>query len=152
MKARYRLFLRRRSVYYAFDNTKRTFQSLNTRDRAEAQRLVASLNEACQQPAMNLRLARVYLQHSDPAFSSRTWQHVMDDAARLKQGATEARWRRAMRQKSFDRIRSLALIETQPEPLLAILETGTVSFSVFSIIARLPPRRTNSRRSFAGGT
>ena len=76
MKARYRLFLRRKSVYYAFDTTTRKFQSLETKDRQEAARLTATLNEAGKQPAMNLRLARVYLQHSDPAFSSRTWQHV----------------------------------------------------------------------------
>ena len=61
MKTRYRLFLRRKSVYYAFDNSTRKFQSLDTKDRDEAERLVASLNEASRQPAMNLRLARVYL-------------------------------------------------------------------------------------------
>jgi len=66
MKARYRLFLRRKSVYYAFDNTTRKFQSLNTKDRQEANRLLVTMNEASKQPAMNLRLARVYLQHSDP--------------------------------------------------------------------------------------
>jgi hypothetical protein len=50
MKTRYRLFLRRRSVYYAFDNTTRRFQSLETKDPQEAERLVASLNEASKQP------------------------------------------------------------------------------------------------------
>ncbi len=38
MKERYRLFLRRKSVYYAFDNTTKTFQSLKTHDRSEANR------------------------------------------------------------------------------------------------------------------
>ncbi|HMP82710.1 MAG TPA: tyrosine-type recombinase/integrase [Verrucomicrobiota bacterium] len=131
MKARYRLFLRRKSVYYAFDNTSRKFQSLETKDRDEAERLVASMNEAGKQPAMNLRLARVYLQHSDPSFSSRTWQHVMDEAGRMKKAATETRWRCAMRQKGFDRIRHLVLIETRPEHLLAVMESGTVSTNVF---------------------
>jgi hypothetical protein len=36
MKERYRLFLRRKSVYYAFDNTTKKFQSLETKDKAEA--------------------------------------------------------------------------------------------------------------------
>ena len=36
MKARYRLFLRRKSVYYAFDDTTRKFASLKTKDKAEA--------------------------------------------------------------------------------------------------------------------
>ena len=66
MKERYRLFLRRKSVYYAFDNTTKTFQSLKTKDRSEAARLLVALNEAGKQPAMNLGLARVYLKHSDP--------------------------------------------------------------------------------------
>ena len=35
MKERYRLFLRRKSVYYAFDNATKTFQSLKTKDEAE---------------------------------------------------------------------------------------------------------------------
>jgi hypothetical protein len=41
MKARYRLFLRRKSVYYAFDTTTRKFQSLETKDRKEAERLLS---------------------------------------------------------------------------------------------------------------
>lgn len=61
MKDRYRLFLRRKSVYYAFDNTTKTFESLKTKDKAEATRLLLALNEAGKQPAMNLGLARVYL-------------------------------------------------------------------------------------------
>jgi hypothetical protein len=36
MKLRYRLFLRRKSVYYAFDDTTKTFTSLKTKDKAEA--------------------------------------------------------------------------------------------------------------------
>ena len=87
MKDRYRLFLRRKSVYYAFDNTTKTFQSLKTKDKAEAKRLLMALNEAGQQPAMNLGLARVYLKHSDPMVSQRTWQHVLDEIIKLKSGA-----------------------------------------------------------------
>ena len=131
MKARYRLFLRRKSVYYAFDNTTRKFQSLDTKHRDEAERLLVSLNEADKQPAMNLRLARVYLQHSDPSFSSRTWQEVMDEMGKMKQDDTGLRWAGAMRQKPFDKIRRLILIDTRPEHLIAVLEAGTVSTNVF---------------------
>ena len=38
MKERYRLLLRRKSVYYAFDNTTKNFQSLKTKNEAEAKR------------------------------------------------------------------------------------------------------------------
>ena len=51
MKLRYRLFLRRKSVYYAFDDTTKTFTSLKT--KAEANRLLMAMNEAGKQPAMN---------------------------------------------------------------------------------------------------
>jgi len=57
MKEWYRLFLRRKSVYDAFDHTTKTFQSLKTKDEAEAERLLVALNEAGKQPAMNLILA-----------------------------------------------------------------------------------------------
>ncbi len=66
MKERYRLFLRRKSVYYAFDNTTKTFQSLKTKDEAEANRLLVALNEAGKQPAMNLSLARGRFQSCAP--------------------------------------------------------------------------------------
>jgi hypothetical protein len=53
MKLRYRLFLHRKSVYYAFDSTTKRFQSLKTKNKVEATRMLVALNEAGQQPAMN---------------------------------------------------------------------------------------------------
>ena len=131
MKNRYRLFLRRKSVYYAFDNTTKTFESLRTRDKAEAQRLLLALNEAGKQPAMNLGLARVYLKHSDPMVSQRTWQHVFDAILKLKAGPTQLRWRIAAKDKSFDLIRHRLLIETQAEHFLEVLRRGTVSTNAY---------------------
>ena len=127
MKDRYRLFLRRKSVYYAFDNNTKTFQSLKTKDKAEAERLLVALNEAGKQPAMNLSLARVYLKHSDPMVSERTWQHVMDEVIKIQTGPTQYRWQTAAKDKAFDSIRSRPLIETQAEHFLAVLQQGGVS-------------------------
>ena len=131
MKLRYRLFLRRKSVYYAFDDTTKTFTSLKTKDKAEATRLLMAMNEAGKQPAMNLSLARVYLRHSDPMVSVRTWQNVLDEIIAIKTGPTQARWKSAAKDKAFDLIRDRILIETQAEHLLAVLQTGTVSTNVF---------------------
>src|SRR6267378_6752196 len=122
MKARYRLFLRRKSVYYAFDNTTKTFESLKTKDKAEATRLLVAMNEAGKQPAINLSLARVYLKHSDPMVSERTWQHVLDEIIKLKTGPTQYRWQSAAKDKAFDLIRSRLLIETQAEHFLEVLK------------------------------
>ena len=131
MKLRYRLFLRRKSVYYAFDNTTKTFESLKTKDRAEAEHLLMALNEAGRQPAMNLGLARVYLRHSDPMVSQRTWQHVFDEIVKLKAGPTQVRWKVAAKDRAFDLIRSRLLIETQAEHFLEVLKKGTVSTNVY---------------------
>ena len=131
MKLRYRLFLRRKSVYYAFDDTTKTFTSLKTKDKAEANRLLMAMNEAGKQPAMNLSLARVYLRHSDPLVTTRTWQNVLDEIIGLKTGPTQARWKSAAKDKAFDLIRDRVLIETQAEHLLAVLRSGTVSTNAF---------------------
>jgi integrase len=131
MKLRYRLFLRRKSVFYAFDNTTKTFESLKTKDRAEAVRLLMALNEAGRQPAMNLGLARVYLKHSDPMVAQRTWQHVFDEIIKLKSGPTQYRWQSAAKDKAFDLIRARLLIETQAEHFLEVLKKGTVSTNAY---------------------
>ncbi len=131
MKLRYRLFLRRKSVYYAFDDTTKTFTSLKTKDKAEANRLLMAMNEAGKQPAMNLSLARVYLRHSDPAVTTRTWQNVFDEIIAIKTGPTQARWKSAAKDKAFTPLLSRVLIETQAEHLLAVLRSGTVSTNAF---------------------
>src|SRR5947207_11571350 len=131
MKDRYRLFLSRKSVYYAFDNTPKTFESLKTKDKAEATRLPLALNEAGKQPAMNLGLTRVYLRHSDPMVTQRTWQHVLDEIVKLKSGPTQYRWQTATKDKAFDLIRNRLLIETQAEHLLEVLKKSTVSTNAY---------------------
>src|SRR5919198_756219 len=98
MKQRYRLFLRRKSVFYAFDNLTKKLESLETKNRKEAERLVIAKNEALEQPAMNLSLAGVYLQHSDPLVAKRTWQHAMEEIVKTKRGPTQERWQRAVKQ------------------------------------------------------
>ncbi len=131
MKPRYRLFRRRQSVYYAFDNQTKQYESLRTKDEEHARRLVGAMNEASKQSAMNLQLAHVYFRYSDPAFGTRTWQHVMDEGAKLKKGETHARWERAMREKPFDAIRHLLLLKTTAEDLIAVLARGTISTNIF---------------------
>jgi integrase len=131
MKMRYRLFLRRKTVYYAFDDTTKTFTSLKTKDKADANRLLMAMNEAGKQPAMNLSLARVYLRHSDPMVTTRTWQNVLEEIIGLKTGPTQTRWKSAAKDKAFDLIRDRVLIETQAEHLLAVLRAGTVSTNAF---------------------
>ena len=114
MKERSRLFLRRKSVYYAFDNTTKKFESLKTRDKAEAMRLLVAMNEAGKQAAMNLSLARVYFKHSDPMTAQRTWQHVMDEIIKIKSGPTQHRWKcSASKCRSLVRMKSASTAMAQ---------------------------------------
>jgi integrase len=71
------------------------------------------------------------LQHSDPDFVKRNWQHVMDEMGRTKSGSTKARWDVAMKDKAFAQIRCLVLIKTQAEHFLDAMHNGTVSTNVF---------------------
>ena len=64
MTTRYTLFLRG-STFYCEDSLTKKQMSLRTRDRAEAQTLLAARNEAARQPFLNLRLAQTYLAASD---------------------------------------------------------------------------------------
>lgn len=131
MKQRYTVFRRENGIYYSLDTVTKKRNSLNTTDREEAKRFLNAINEACKQPAINLQIAQVYLQHSDPDFAKRTWQHVMDEMGRNKSGSTKKRWDVAMKDKAFDLFRDLALIKTQAEHFFDALHKGTVSTNVF---------------------
>jgi len=132
MKKRYRLIRRgERNTYYCFDTRSKKRESLGTGNADEAQRLVDTRNEAVRHVAMNVQIAQVYLQHSDPALATRVWQNVMDTVASLKSGSTQARWTSAMRDKAFDLIRTLKLMETTSAHFLQVLNAGTISTNMF---------------------
>jgi integrase len=133
MNARYRLIYRghRGGMFYGVDKTTGKRTSLKTTDKAEATRTIAAMNEAGQQPAMNLSLARVYLRHSDPLVSARTWQTVFEEIIRSKSGENQIRWQVMAKSKWFDPIRQRLLIETQAEHLLNVLQCGKVSINVY---------------------
>ena len=130
MKNRFILF-QRSGVYYVEDTTNGKQTSLRTRDKADAVRLLHVKNEAIHQPAMNMQIAQVYLQHGDPALAARTWQHVMDQMVSVRVGMTQARWKSGIRDQAFDLIRHRKLIETTGEQFLAVLKAGSISTNMF---------------------
>jgi hypothetical protein len=69
MKQRFILF-RRAGVFYAEEMATGKQTSLRTKDQAEAITLLNTKNEATRQPAMNLQIAQVYLQHADPTLGA----------------------------------------------------------------------------------
>ena len=132
MKTRFRLYRRHKGGrYYIHDETTGKQESLHTSDRPVALRLLHAKNEAVLQPAMNLQIAQVYLQHGDPALSCRTWQHVMEQIISTKRGNTRERWEYAIKDKALDLIRDRKLIQTSSEHFLDVLNKGSVSTNVF---------------------
>jgi integrase len=127
MKNRYRVFRRGWGTFYCEDLTTKKQTTLKTRDKDEAYRIVAARNETEESPAFSLHLARVYWKAGDPAAAKRTWQNVMDEIPKLKQGETRLRWLTAVKDKAFDSIRNRIVLETQAEDFLKVLEDGCVS-------------------------
>ena len=125
------LLYRRGQTYYCQNTQTGKQESLRTKDKAAALRLMHSRNEAQTQPAINLQIARVYLQADDPTVSTRTWQVAMDELTKLKLGETQARHISAMRDPAFDLIRNRLILETQAEHFLRVLQKGRVSTNVY---------------------
>ena len=131
MKQRYRKFKRTWGTFYAYDNLTGNSISLKTKLRTEADRQVHAMNESESQPAMNLSLARVYLNGADPKLGTRTWQEVMEHIVSLKTDETRRRWDVAIKDKNFEGIRKLIVAETRPEHFYKALEDGKVSTNVY---------------------
>lgn len=131
MKQRFRLYRRAGGIYYIHDGDTGKQESLKTRDRAEASALFSAKTQSHRQAHLNLRLARTYLAATDPMVSKRTWQVPMEELAKTKRGTTHERWQRAIKDKAFDLIRDLPILETQAEHFLKVLNVGTVSTNVF---------------------
>jgi len=129
---RYRLVFRGiRNTYCCFDTQTKKRERLGADTKAEAQRLIDAKNEAVRHPEMNLQIAQVYLQHSDPRLSARTWQEVMEKIISLKTGSTQERWQYAMKDKAFDSLRNRKLVETNAEHFLYVLKSGSVATNVY---------------------
>lgn len=132
MRQRYRLYFREKTGrYYIHDDLTGKQESLHTKDKATAQRLFHSRSEAEKQPAINLQIARAYLAATDAQIATRTWQYVMDEMVKLKKGETQHRWQTAIKDKAFNTIRDLPVLQTRPEQFLRVLETGKVSTNVY---------------------
>jgi integrase len=130
MKQRFRMF-RRGNYFWSHDGQTGKQESLRTKDKATGRRLLHAKNEAHQQPAFNLQIARAYLAASDPEIVKRTWQTAMNEIVRTKRDATRIRWERAIKDRAFDLIRGMSILETRSEHFLQVLHEGTVSTNAF---------------------
>lgn len=127
MKNRYRVFRRGWGTFYCEDLVNKKQESLHTRDKDEAFRLVAAKNETHEGPAFSRQLARVYWKAGDPAAAKRDWQTAMASLIKLKHGANQRRWQTAVKEKAFDSLRQLPILETRAEHFLRVLHEGSIS-------------------------
>lgn len=131
MRQRFSLYRRSNGTFYCEDSVTRRQQSLRTRDEAEALTLLHSKNESFRQPLLNQQIALAYLSATDGEASKRTWQVPMDEMTTTKTGDTRERYERAIKDKAFDLIRNLPILQTRAEHFLKVLRTGTVATNVY---------------------
>ena len=127
MKRQYRLFQRNSGIFFIQNNTSGKQESLKTRDKKTALRLFNAKNEAGEQPAINLQIAKAYLAAADANFVKRTWREVMAEFVKTKNGKNRIRSERAVVETAFDLIRDLVVIETRADHFLRVLALGGVS-------------------------
>jgi integrase len=131
MQQQFGLIQRPWGVYYLKNKITGEQTTLKTRDKDEAQRLLAAHNDTEAQPHFNLALARVYMNGADPHLAARTWQEVMEHIVAKKTDETRRRWQVAILDKNLDCIRHLAVAETRPEHFDRALADGKVSTNVY---------------------
>ena len=102
MKPKFRLF-RRGRVFWCHDSQSGRQESLGTKDRTSAKRLLHARNEAHAVPFVNLQMARAYMMAADPKAASRTWRDVLTEILKLKQGETQRRWASPPRDQARER-------------------------------------------------
>jgi integrase len=131
MKLRYRLFRRNNGMYFCEDRETRQQQSLRTKNKTEAVRLLNAKNEAEENPLLNRQIARAYLAAVDPEIVKRSWRYTLDELIKTKYDENARRWRIFSKDRALATILDLPLIETRAEHFLAVLNAGTVSTNVF---------------------
>jgi hypothetical protein len=126
MKQQFYLY-RRREVYYLQDARTGKQQSLETKDKNEALRLLEIKRQSAVDNSFNQIMLKTCLATQDPLLAKRTWQTVIEQIQTHGRDSSQRRYRRAMQSKAFDRLRGLKLVETKADDFLAILNKAKVS-------------------------
>jgi hypothetical protein len=91
MKSHFRLFRRGNGIYFCEDRQTGIQQSLRTKDKSEAARLLNAKNEGQADPGLSLHIARAYLNAADPPIAKRTWQFAFEELVKSKHGENAQR-------------------------------------------------------------
>jgi integrase len=126
MKQRFYIY-RRGETFYLQDSRTGKQQSLETKDRNAASRLLEIKRQTVADPGFNQFILKSCLTTRDPHLATRTWQTVMDQMQTHGKDSTKTRCIRAMKSRAFDALRPVKLVETSAEDFLPILTDGKVS-------------------------
>jgi integrase len=126
MKQRFYLY-RRRDTFYLQDSRTGKQQSLETKDRHTALRLLEIKRQTEADPGYNQFVLKNCLATRDPLLPTRTWQTVMEQMQTHGKESSRLRCARAMISKAFNALRHVKLVETTAEDFLAILRNPKVS-------------------------
>ena len=130
MQNRFTCF-RRGAVFYCEDRTSGQQQSLRTRNRDEARRIVQAKNDSVNQPLLNLVMAKTFLAAQDPKIITRTWADVMERFCHRSNDNTRMRHERVVRTRPMQFLKSKRLIETTADDLFEALKLGSNSTIAF---------------------
>jgi integrase len=133
MQDKFRLYRRPNGMLYAEECATRHRESLQTKNEAEARRLIAAKNQAASQPVFNMEMAKVYLRAHDPLLCERTWTTVSDAVQQTYKGPTKARWEKFIKSNPMAIVLGKKLIQTTSTDFLAVLNhpEARVSTNVF---------------------
>jgi len=111
-------------VFYLQDSQTRRKESLHTRDRGEAECLWAAHNDAAQNPAVGMALAKAYLSAHNQKITKRRWQMVMNHFCARDQPQTQAHRKLVTKRTGFNLIRSKKLLENTADDFLQYWKAG----------------------------
>jgi hypothetical protein len=126
MKQRFYLY-QRLEMYYLQDSRTGKQQSLATKDKKAALRLLEIKRQTVDNPGFNQFILKTCLTTQDRLLPKRTWEGVMAQMQMHGKESTQTRCSRAMKCRAFDARRGVKLVETTAEDFLSILNGGKVS-------------------------
>ena len=133
MQDKFRLYRRRNGMLYAEEYGIRYRESLQTKNEAEARRLIAARNQAASQPVFNMEMAKVYSRAHEPLLCERIWTTVSDAVQQTYKGPAKARWEKFIKSEPRALVLGKKLIQTTSTDFLPVQnhpEAG-VSTNVF---------------------
>ena len=113
MNDHYRLYRRSNGVYYLEHAKTRRQQSLRTKCPDQANSLLLAHNQAIEQPALNMALAKAYFSGRSPKLMTRTWDDLFKEMAARYHGPTRIRFQKFSRSRPILLIKDIRLAETE---------------------------------------